>query len=182
MKIRNVDIDCRPNAINLAVWERMALVMYNDKLDTIQKYEELFNLVGFKQNLIEDLEFAEFGKAIEEFNIETTIEFAVYVTELNIDGYTYKAFDSLKAKDLRIISKAMNENPVSAGEMMAMCFKRTDLTDKEHYTDAHIKHKAALFRKHLTADVCIPYITKVTDLMVKQVTEQTNDTSTEVVE
>ena len=182
MKIRNVEIDCRPNAINLAVWERMALVMYNESLDTIEKYEELFKLVGFKKELIEDLEFAEFGKAIEEFNTETTVEFAVYVTELNIEGYTYKAFDNLKVKDLRIISNAMNDNPVSAGEMMAMCFKRTDLEDKEHYADAHIKHKAALFRKHLTADVCIPYITRVTDLMVKQVTEQSNDKPTEVVE
>jgi hypothetical protein len=182
MKIRNVEIDCKASAINLAVWERMALVMYDESLDTIQKYEKLLNLVGFKAGLIEDLTFDEFGKAIEEFNTETTTDFAVYVTEFEIEGYKYEVFDNLKVKDLRIISKAMNENPVSAGEMMAMCFKRTDLTDKEHYTDAHIKHKAALFRKHLTADVCIPYITKVTDLMVKQVSEQSNDTPTEVVE
>ncbi len=64
-----------------------------------------------------------------------------------------------------------------AGEMMAVCFKRTDLSDIEHYADAHLKHKAKLFREHLTADICVPYIMKVTELLVKSLNMNNEDTA-----
>ncbi len=41
---------------------------------------------------------------------------------------------------------------------MALMFKRTDLTNAEHYDPAHLKHKAKLFSK-LKADISIPYLT-----------------------
>jgi hypothetical protein len=44
---------------------------------------------------------------------------------------------------------------------MALMFKRTDLSNTEHYDAAHLKHKAKLFSK-LKADISIPYLTFVT--------------------
>lgn len=41
---------------------------------------------------------------------------------------------------------------------MAVIFKDVDLTKNEHYEEAHIKHKAKLFRDNITFDIAIPYI------------------------
>jgi hypothetical protein len=46
-------------------------------------------------------------------------------------------------------------------DIMALMFKRTDLSNTEHYDPAHLKHKAKLFSK-LKADIAIPYLTFVT--------------------
>ena len=37
-------------------------------------------------------------------------------------------------------------------------FKDIELTNNEHYVDAHIRHKAKLFRENVTADVALPYV------------------------
>jgi hypothetical protein len=41
-------------------------------------------------------------------------------------------------------------------------FKRTDLSQVEHYTEAHLKHKAKLF-KQLKAEIAVPYLVFVTE-------------------
>ena len=45
--------------------------------------------------------------------------------------------------------------------ILAILFKREDLSPKEHYVLAHIEQKAKLFEKHCTADFALPYITLV---------------------
>ena len=68
---------------------------------------------------------------------------------IEIDGYTYESYkDEFKVsvKDLKSIEKLISKNPNSyIAEMVAVLYKRVDLTDKEHYEPAHIKHKTTLF-------------------------------------
>jgi hypothetical protein len=68
----------------------------------------------------------------------------------------------LSVKDSRIVEKIVKkENKEYISDIMALMFKRTDLTNAEHYDPAHLKHKAKLFSK-LKADISIPYLTFVT--------------------
>ena len=53
--------------------------------------------------------------------------------------------------------------------MNAIIYKRVDLTSVEHYTDSHIKYKADLFRKNITADISIPYLTLMTNKIIKNI-------------
>jgi hypothetical protein len=166
MKIKDIEFSCSPDAILLKQFEQMSIILNQEDKDAIEKYEEIFKSFGVTDETLNEMTVAEFGKAIKDFVEESQKNNDVFVKEFEIDGYTYRAFDTLKVRDLRIISKYQT-NIRYAGEMMAVCFKRTNLTDVEHYADAHIRHKAKIFRENLTADVCIPYIVKVTELMVK---------------
>ena len=56
-------------------------------------------------------------------------------------------------------------------------FKREDLTNTEHYAEAHLKHKAKLF-KELKANIAIPYLT----FIAQKINQQTKNEVTEVVE
>jgi hypothetical protein len=57
--------------------------------------------------------------------------------------------------------------------MLAVMFKREDLTPTEHYTDAHIKQKAKLIRK-LNAAISIPYVM----FIAQKIGQQANDQAT----
>jgi hypothetical protein len=176
MKIKDLEFNCSPDTILLRQFEQMSIILNQEDKDAIEKYEEIFKSFGVTDDVLNEMTVAEFGKAIKDFVEESQKNNDVFVKEFDIDGYTYKAFDTLKVKDLRIISKYQTSVRY-AGEMMAICFKRTDLSDVEHYADAHIRHKAQLFRDKLTADICIPYIVKVTELMVKGLSLGNEDTA-----
>jgi hypothetical protein len=62
--------------------------------------------------------------------------------------------------------------------MLAILFKRTDLTKAEHYADAHIKLKAKIIRE-LKAEIAVPYLVEVGQKLAKQMPK---DVPSEVVE
>jgi hypothetical protein len=47
-------------------------------------------------------------------------------------------------------------------DLLALMFKRSDLSPTEHYAEAHLKHKSKLF-KQLKAEIAIPYLVYVTE-------------------
>ena len=169
MEIKGHYLRSKACDMRLNEWERAALIMQDNEKDTIEKYTDSFILLGLPEKVLNELTIPEFSEIIKQFNEDSATDFAVMVKDFEIDGYKYVAFDTLRVKDLKIISKYQATKSMYAGEMMAVCFKREDLSDAEHYADAHIKHKAKLFREHLTADVCVPYIMAVTEQMVKSI-------------
>jgi hypothetical protein len=85
------------------------------------------------------------------------------VTSIEVDGYTYEAQLKLSVKETKLIEKIVNSKPNHyISDIMAIMFKRTDLSNTEHFTDAHLKHKAKLFRTQ-KAELCVPYIVFVTE-------------------
>jgi F0F1-type ATP synthase delta subunit len=69
----------------------------------------------------------------------------------------------LSVKETKLIEKIVNTKPNHyISDIMAIMFKRTDLSNTEHFADAHLKQKAKLFRT-LKAEVCVPYIVFVTE-------------------
>jgi hypothetical protein len=80
-----------------------------------------------------------------------------------LEGYTYEAQLKLSVKETKLIEKIVNTKPNHyISDILAIMFKRTDLSNTEHFTDAHLKHKAKIFR-NLKAEICVPYIVFVTE-------------------
>jgi hypothetical protein len=84
----------------------------------------------------------------------------------------------LTVRDTKLIEKIAIAKPKGyISDVLAIFFKRDDLTNAEHYADAHLKLKAKLI-KELKANVAIPYLLFITKKLAKQV----EDVPTEVVE
>ena len=64
--------------------------------------------------------------------------------------------------------------------MMAILFKRTDLSTTEHYADAHIKYKAKLFKKQ-PAHLVVPFATYIGNKL-GETAERAKNEATEVME
>ncbi len=116
---------------------------------------------------------ADFVGMVKEFNSAERKEYPT-VEELEIDGYIYKAQLKLTVRDTKLIEKiTLKKEKGYISEMLAVMFKREDLTPTEHYTDAHIKQKAKLIRK-LNAAISIPYVM----FIAQKIGQQANDQAT----
>jgi hypothetical protein len=119
-----------------------------------------------------DVDFDLFLANVKEFN-NNNYTHKDTVEEIELEGYTYKAEMKLSVKDSRIVEKIVKkDNKEYISDIMALMFKRTDLTNTEHYDPAHLKHKSKLFSK-LKADISIPYLTFVTNKITTHAQSQT---------
>jgi hypothetical protein len=169
MDIKGHYIKSNPKEITLGEWELISATLEDQQLDAIERYGKMFTQLGLPTDVLNDLELPEFFKYCQQFNEDTAVDDAKFLKDFEVGGYSYVAFDALKVKDIKIIEKYMQSGKPYAGELMAVCFKRTDLSDKEHYDKAHIEYKAKLFRQHLTVDMCLPYIMRVVDLIMQSI-------------
>jgi hypothetical protein len=122
----------------------------------------MFKFLGIEEKMWDDYPFSQFIELVREFNLDSyTPQEAV--TSIDLEGYTYTAEMKLSVKETKLIEKIVNTKPNNyISDILAIMFKRSDLSNTEHFTDAHLKHKAKLFRE-LKAEVCVPYIVFVTE-------------------
>ena len=159
VEILGKEIPNEMNEMTIHQFEQITEIHASTELDVIEKHLEVFKLMGVS-NDIEDVDFEVFKEYVDKFN-SAKVPSSVLLKSFEVDGYTYKAYDEdfkLTAKDTKLIEKILaNKHKGYISEVLAVLFKRTDLTKTEHYTDAHIKQKAKLIRE-LKAEVAIPYL------------------------
>ena len=154
------EIPSKMEELTLEQFQKISAIHNNDEFDTLEKHCKVFEYLGITEDEM-DVEFDEFLANVKEFNKDNYTK-KDPVEEIEIEGYTYRAEMRLSVKDSRIVEKIVKkENQEYIADIMALMFKRTDLTNAEHYDPAHLKHKAKLFSK-LKADISIPYLTFVT--------------------
>jgi len=147
------------NEITVEEFEKISAIHNNKELDNIEKQIKVFEVVGIEEDEWDDFNY--FAEKTKEFNTDN-YEAKDAVTELEIDGFTYKAEMKLSVKDTKLIEKMIvKENRHSVSDIMALMFKRTDLSNTEHYDSAHLKYKSKLFRTQV-AEIAIPYLNFVT--------------------
>ena len=157
------------NEINIEEFEKISAIHNDKELDNIEKQIKVFEVVGVEEDEWEDFNY--FVEKTKEFNTDN-YEKKDPITEIEIEGYIYKAEMRLSVKDTKLIEKIINkENKHSVSDIMALMFKRTDLSNAEHYDKAHLKHKAKLFRLQ-AAEIAIPYITFVTETISNHAKKQ----------
>ena len=154
------EIPSKMDELTLEQFQKISAIHNNEEYDTLEKHCKVFEYLGITEDEM-DVDFDLFLANVKEFNNNNYTK-KDPVEEIEIDGYTYKAEMKLSVKDSRIVEKIVKkDNKEYISDIMALMFKRTDLSNAEHYDAAHLKHKAKLFSK-LKADISIPYLTFVT--------------------
>ena len=178
ISILNREIPNQLDEISIEQFETITDINNDPNLDPIDKHLKVFAYLGIPESEFWDYDVADFVNVVKEFNSLEQKEYAT-VEEIELENYTYRAEMRLTVRDTKMIEKvALHKQKGYVSEMLAIMFKRDDLTATEHYTDAHIKHKAKLIRK-LTANVAIPYLMFIAEKISQQVK---NDTSTKAME
>jgi hypothetical protein len=176
--ILNREIPNQIDELTIEQFEAITEINNDPKLDPIDKHLKVFAYLGIPESEFWDYDVADFVVMVKDFNSMDQKDFPV-VEELELDGYIYRAEMRLTVRDTKMIEKIALTKPKGyISEMLAIMFKREDLTPTEHYTDAHIKQKAKLIRK-LNANISIPYIMFIANKIGQQVK---NDTATQAVE
>ena len=168
--ILNKEIPNELNELTIQQFEDITEIHANPKLDHVEKHLEVFKYMGVAEE-IEDVDFETFKDYIQLFNTAKAPE-GILLNRFEAYGYTYQAYDEewkLSAKETKLIEKILNNKHKGyISEVLAVLFKRTDLTKNEHYTDAHVKLKSKIIRE-LPAEVAVPYLVAVAETINKQV-------------
>jgi hypothetical protein len=168
------------NELTVQQFETITTIHADPELDAIDKHLQVFEFLGVPTIKWDDVEIEEFKELVKSFNdLSGKPEL---VNTLEIDGYTYTAFEDqfkLSVKDTKYIEKIMHSKHKGyISELLAVLFKRTDLTKVEHYSDAHIKLKAKLIRE-LKAELAVPYLVEIGQKLSKHIPK---DAPTEILE
>jgi len=154
------EIPSKMDELTVEQFQKISAIHNNQEYDTLEKHCKVFEYLGITEEEM-DVDFEVFLENVKEFNKDNFTKKDT-VEEIELEGYTYKADMKLSVKDSRIVEKIIKkDNKEYISDIMALMFKRTDLSNAEHYDPAHLKHKAKLFSK-LKADISIPYLTFVT--------------------
>ena len=157
MQILDYTIPNTLDELTIQQFEQITTINNDTELDPVDKHLKIFELLGIPQATFDNMDIADFIEITKQFNSLESIEYPT-VDTLEIEGYTYKAELKLTVRDTKLIEKiAIHKEKGYISDMLAVFFKRVDLSPIEHYTDAHLKTKAKLMAK-LKAHICIPYI------------------------
>ncbi len=149
----------------------------NKELDAVDKHLQIFASLGLAESEFYDVDVADFIEYTNQFNSIPEIEYPT-ISNIDLAGYSYTAEMKLTVRDTKLIEKiAINKPKGYISDVLAIFFKRDDLTSTEHYAEAHLKLKAKMI-KELKANIAIPYLLFITNKLAKQV----EDVTTEVVE
>ena len=172
--IKGYEIPNEPNELTVKQFDKINAITADHELDLIEKWIGKFVYLGVHEDVFDDMELAELEQAVKDWNAQPE-----HPTEkqpsFELQGYTYEAKPTIGVKDLGLIEKVMKlNNGEFTAEMLAILFKRTDLTKKEHYANAHLKQKMKLFRE-LKSDIAIPYFLDVLNTLTTTAKTMSND-------
>ena len=180
VEIAGYNIPNEPHELTIEQFDRINFITSNQELDEIEKWIEKFKYLGVDESVFDDMQMEEFYQLIANWNDQPTHP-KEKVLNIEIDGYTYEAKESIGVRDLGMIEKVWKQNNGNfASETLAIIYKRADLSKTEHYAPAHIKHKTSLFKKQ-PSSLVIPYIIDVLEKLTKT-TQQIKNAVTEELE
>lgn len=185
IKVGSKEIKNLASEMDIQTFEKVSSFINDNKSETFEKWINIFVYLGADESEINEMDFNDFRKCVKEFNEAREQIKPVYTKTLEIDGYTYQSYDEefkLSVRDLKYIEKSIKKDPANyLARMMAIIFKRTDLTPTEHYADAHIDFKAKLFKKQ-NAELVIPFVAYVGNKLnetIEKIKESNEPTNTE---
>lgn len=161
--------------LKLKEFEKIYNILNTEGMGKLEQYTKVFMSLGIPEDVIDEMSIEEFTDVVKNFNAIKT-DLTTLTPQVVIDGYTYTAHDGefkFNTKDLITIEKAARQHIVNFPSfVLAVAFKRDDLSKKEHYEAAHLNHKAKLFGEHLTADVAIPYLALVSKKVIQNISDE----------
>lgn len=183
IEIGTTQIKNRVDEFTLHEFQTITSILADESLDKIEQWVKVFVFLGADENEVDGLDFSEFKEYVKQWNENQPNLDNSFLKSFDLNGYTYQAYDEefkLNVKDLKHIEKIIKQKPSAyILDVMAIIFKRTDLSSAEHYTESHLKHKAKLF-KDLDASICIPYVNYIGQKISNTATQL--DAVTEIME
>lgn len=161
--------------LKLKEFEKIYNILNSEGSGKLEQYSQVFISLGIPEDVVDEMSMEEFTSIVKNFNAIKT-DLHNLVPKLEIEGYTYTAHDGefkFKTKDLITIEKAARQHIKNFPSfVLAVAFKRDDLSKKEHYDAAHLNHKAKIFSEYVTADVAIPYLALVSKKVVENISDE----------
>lgn len=156
-------------------FEEISAILNDEELEQVEKYMEVFEKLGIPTQVVDEMSDDDFFYLIRQFDLKSSMALSPAV---EIEGHLYVAHDGefkMRVKDLSLIEKAVAKNPNKClARVMAVIFKREDLSRVEHYTEAHLKHKEKLFEKQ-PAVLAYPYLVHVIENLNKKFKHATTE-------
>lgn len=171
---RTFQLKTELSEIDLPTFQKLLNVLNMENEYFFDVYLESMKILGLPDEVVEDINEDEIYECIKCMRLHNFIEFDEnnIVRSFEMDGYTYSAFPQgetfrYKSREFKLIEKftRLHKNDYCK-YIMAVTFKRDDLTIKEHYDETHIKHKAELFEK-MDINVAVYYLLKATDKITR---------------
>ena len=176
--IEGVEVPNLISELTVEQFDKFNNIEGNKDLDVIEKWITKFTYLGVPEEVFDDYTMEQFVELKQNFDVKTEVP-QVKVLSIEVDGYTYEAKPQIGVKDLSLIEKKWKHDLANfASECLAILFKRSDLSRKEHYANAHIKHKANLF-KGLKAELAIPYVLDVQKVLTANAEKVVKDAKDE---
>lgn len=164
LTIKGVEKSIKNQLSELSVYEfeLLCAILNANIVDTLDRYIKIFLVLGLTDDDIDDMTTTEFARVIKLYG-ETLWEENEFKQQIEIKGRTYTAYTGdkfiLSVRDLAKIEKYIKSNDARyMGELLAVIYKDQSVDKSLHYDEAHIKFKADLFRKHMKAEVILPYL------------------------
>jgi len=153
-KLRN-----KANEVTLGELSEITNIL-NSEDDFSGKWLQVLAILGGK-DLVEVLPMKEFFEAVKSVQITDITNKVKKQIKANNRTYSVeleKGEIVLRAKDLKAIEDVASKGGAWASKAFAIVYKDDQLTDNEHYDQAHLKHKAKLFESEIMADVAAPIL------------------------
>jgi hypothetical protein len=173
IEMKGVTIQTQIQDFTVGQFELATAILNDDSISYVERYLDVLEAFKVPEELIDSLTDDELFEIIKSFQ-ETGSEIPKELKRtIEIDGYVYSSFPeesefNLKAKDLSLIQKAFSNKKGYFSEALSILFKREDLSNKEHYASAHLKHKKDLF-KVLPAIEYYTYIVWITQKLTEKI-------------
>ena len=151
IKIREVEIPTQMEDFTVSQFEIATKILNDEKISYVERYLDVLEAFKVPNELLDTLTDDELFEIIKSFQeVSKDIPKGLKRTT-EIDGYVYSAYEegsefNLRAKDLSLIEKAFSDKSNYFSGILSVIFKRDDLSNKEHYDKAHLKHKKELFK------------------------------------
>ena len=170
MNVAGVDVPNTVDEMTVGLYDKHVALEMNPNLTTLEKWIEKFVVLGVPEESFDEFTFDEMTETITKFNEGFDLN-TPKVLEVEIEGYTYKAKESVTVKDMSLIEKLFNGDKKDlVANTVAILFKREDLSRNEHYDKAHLDHKAKLF-KDQSCSIAIPFMQDILKTILESVDE-----------
>lgn len=153
--------------LNLEEFSNLNKVISNEGTDNITKWCDVLEYLGLPTSIIDELgidELAEYIKNAFKDKVETKIN-----GRIEVDNYVYECKlendkPVITVIDLKWLEKMFEKGPA---HLIAVLFKRTDLSKKEHFERSHINHKAELIGKAMPAVQALHFLVYISQQVNK---------------
>jgi hypothetical protein len=158
------------NEFTIGEYEKIINYLNNES-DFFDMWFYVLEFLGLPKNVVDDLDANELIDVINSINLSDINK--VYIKSIEIGGFTYNCEfkengePKITGKMFKLLEKVCKKDYYIA-DIMAILFKREDLSDNENYDLNHIEHKASLFREECV-NISLPYVLLIANKYIKNI-------------